>query len=144
MKKFCTANLLVLSVLASISVYAHHSGAGIDRTKTVTVEGTVRQFKWGNPHSWLELEVVNTKGGLDIWNLEMNPPAYLVRSGWKSSSVKTGDKVKVTARPFINGDPGGIFVSVTLPSGQVLAGGQQPSQLNAGPPVAQPVPPQRQ
>jgi hypothetical protein len=123
------AMLVLFSMLGVISVFAHHSGAGIDRTKTVTVEGTVKQFKWGNPHSWLEVEVANSKGGSDLWNFEMNPPAYLVQSGWKSSSVKIGDKVKVSARPFINGDPGGIFVSVTLANGQQLGSGRQPSQL---------------
>ena len=117
----------VLGILmASSSVSAHHAAAGIDRTKTVTVEGTVRQFKWANPHSWLEVTVANSSGGTDLWNFEMNPPTYLVRSGWKSTSVKTGDKVKVTGRPFTNGDPGGIFVSVTLADGTVLAGGQAP------------------
>ena len=127
MKKL--AILTVFLVLISSLAYAHHSAAGIDRTKSVTVEGTVKQFKWGNPHSWLEVDVANTKGGLDLWNFEMNPPAYLVRSGWKSTSVKPGDKVKVTGRPFMNGDPGGIFVSLTLENGQVLGAGAQPSQL---------------
>lgn len=130
MKSLCVATLLVIAVFMSTSVYAHHSAAGIDRTKSVTVEGTVKNFKWGNPHSWLEVEVANSKGGTDVWNFEMNPPAYLVRSGWKSTSVNAGDKVKVTGRPFMNGDPGGIFVSVTLPDGQVLEAGAQPSQLN--------------
>ena len=143
MKSLFITTLLVIAVLISNSVYAHHSAAGIDRSKSVTVEGTVKQFKWGNPHSWLEVEVANSKGGSDIWNFEMNPPAYLVRSGWKSTSVKVGDKVKVTGRPFMNGDPGGIFVSLTLENGQVLAGGAQPSQIapaTAGQPAQ---PPQR-
>ena len=119
-----------LSILmASSSVVAHHAAAGIDRTKTVTVEGTVKQFKWANPHCWLEVMVPNAKGGTDLWNFEMNPPPYLVRTGWKSTSVKAGDKVKVTGRPFVNGDPGGIFVSVTLSDGTVLAGGQSPPNV---------------
>jgi len=128
MKSLLSSSLLVSAILISSSAYAHHSAAGVDRTKTVTVEGTVKQFKWGNPHSWLEVEVTNTKGGTDIWNFEMNPPAYLVRSGWKSTSVKAGDKIKVVGRPFMNGDPGGIFVSLTLANGEVLGAGQQPSQ----------------
>ena len=137
MKTVLITALLVIAVFTSTSVYAHHSAAGIDRSKSVTVEGTVKQFKWGNPHSWLEVEVANSKGGT-VWNFEMNPPAYLVRSGWKSSSVKAGDKVKVTARPFISGDPGGIFVSLILQNGQVLGGGQQPSQLSPPPQQTQP------
>ena len=47
---------------------------GFDRTKNVTLVGTVKQFKWANPHSWIELEVPNAKGGVDSWNIEMTAP----------------------------------------------------------------------
>ena len=52
----------------------------------------------------------------------MTSPAYLVRAGWKASTVKPGDKVSVTVRPIQNGEPGGLFVSVTLADGRVLDG----------------------
>ena len=111
---------LAMTVGFVVSVSAHHSAAGVDQSKTVTVEGVVKQFKWANPHAWLEVEVPNAKGGSDLWNFEMTSPTFLVRAGWKSNTVKAGDKVKVTGRPMKNGDPGGLFVSVALPSGQVL------------------------
>ena len=130
MKSLRIAVLLAIAVSVAASAYAHHSAAGIDQTKTVTQEGIVKEFKWANPHSWLDVDVPNSKGGMDLWSFEMNPPAYLVRSGWKSSTVKAGDKVKVVGRPFMNGDPGGIFVSVTLPNGQTLAAGAAPSNVN--------------
>jgi hypothetical protein len=130
MKRSVAPVALMIALIAGSRIDAHHSAAGIDRTKTVVVEGTVREFKWGNPHSWLDVEVQNSKGTTDLWNFEMNPPAYLVQSGWKSTSVKKGDKVKVTARPFMDGQPGGLFVSVTLPDGKVLAAGAQPSSTN--------------
>jgi hypothetical protein len=120
MKGLKVGVLVVIALCIASSAYAHHSAAGIDQTKSVTAEGIVKQFKWGNPHSWLEIEVPNSKGSTDIWNLEMQPPAFLVRAGWKATTVKPGDKVTVVARPFKNGDPGGLFVSVTLPNGQVL------------------------
>ena len=129
MKGLIVAGSLVIALCIASSAYAHHSAAGIDTTKTVTTEGIVKQFKWGNPHSWLEIEVPNSKGGTEIWNLEMNPPAFLVRAGWKSTTVKAGDKIKFTARPFKNGDPGGLFVNVTLPDGRVL--GQNAPRGNA-------------
>jgi Family of unknown function (DUF6152) len=120
MKRLQIGILLVVAFCVAGSLYAHHSAAGIDQTATVTKEGTVKQFKWANPHSWLEIEVPNSKGEPEIWNLEMNPPAFLVRAGWKSTTVKPGDKIKFSARPFKNGDPGGLFVSVTLADGKVL------------------------
>ncbi len=133
MKSLRVGGALVIALFMAGLAYAHHSAAGIDQTKSVTVEGTVTQFKWANPHSWIEMEVQNSKGGTEIWNLEMNPPAFLVRAGWKSTTIKPGDKIKITARPFKNGDPGGLFVSVTLPSGQVL--GQQAPRGAAPAPV---------
>lgn len=110
----------VIALSLSVSAYAHHSAAGVDQTKTVTHEGIVKEFRWANPHSYLEVEVKNEQGKLEIWNLEMMPPTYLVRAGWKSSTVKAGDKIKFTARPMKNGDPGGLFVSVTLADGKTL------------------------
>src|SRR5215470_9635061 len=94
--------------------------AGFEPTKTKTLNGTVKQFKWANPHSWIEMEVPNDKGGVDTWNVEMTAPGILARAGWKSNVIKPGDKVSVVVRPMINGDMGGLFVSVTLPDGKVL------------------------
>src|SRR5688572_6034802 len=107
-------------VAAAAPGLAHHSAAGIDRTKSLTVAGVVKEFRWGNPHAWIDLDVPNSKGGVDTWSIEMTSPAFLLRAGWKSTTLKTGDKVSVTIRPFRNGDPGGLFVSVTLPDGKVL------------------------
>jgi hypothetical protein len=111
--------LLLIAALA-LPALAHHSMAGFDRTKTVSMSGTVKQFKWANPHAWIELEVPDGKGGTSSWNVEMTSPAVLIRAGWKSSVVKPGDKVTVQAHPQISGEPGGIFVSLTLPDGRTL------------------------
>jgi hypothetical protein len=110
--------ILALWFVASID--AHHASVGIDRSKTVTVEGVIKQFRWANPHSWIELEVVNGAGKAELWNFEMLPPNYLVPAGWTRSTIKPGDRVKVTANGFLDGTPGGIFVSVTLPDGKTL------------------------
>jgi uncharacterized protein DUF6152 len=108
-------------LLTGTAVSAHHSSAGIDRTKTVELTGTVRQFGWTNPHSWMEVDVPDQKGGTVTWKVEMTSPAYLVRAGWKSTTVKQGDEVKVTVRPLRDGSPGGLFVSVLLADGRTLS-----------------------
>ena len=100
---------------------AHHSGAGVDRTRTVTITGIVKDFRWTNPHSWIDLEVTDGTGTA-LWSVEMNPPPFLIRAGWKSSTLKAGDKVSVTLNPIRTGEPGGIFVSVALADGRVLGG----------------------
>ena len=118
MKKINCPGLCVWA-LAAIPAWAHHSMAGFDRTKTVSVTGTVKEFKWANPHSWIEMEVPDGKGGTVDWNIEMTSPAVLIRAGWKST-MKPGDTVTVTAHPQQTGEPGGIFVSVTLSDGRTL------------------------
>jgi hypothetical protein len=117
MRGFLAACACVIGMGMANSAYAHHSMNGFDRSKTVTLVGTVKQFKWANPHSWVELEVANPKGGTDTWNVEMTAPGILARAGWKSTMMKPGDKVSINARPLINGDTGGLFVSVTLANG---------------------------
>ena len=114
---------MVLGMAAT--TLAHLSAAGIDRTKSQTVSGVVKEFRWTNPHSWIDLDVPNDKGGTDTWSVEMTSPTFLVRAGWKSSSVKAGEKVTVTLRPFKGGEPGGLFVSITLADGRTL--GERPA-----------------
>lgn len=119
MRRFLAFAFLALA-LSAAPVIAHHSAAGIDRTKSVTVNGTVKEFRWQNPHSWIDVDVPNDKGATVTWSAEMTSPTFLVKAGWKSSTVKAGDKVSITLRPFKNGDPGGLFVSVTLPDGRIM------------------------
>jgi hypothetical protein len=120
------AALACAAVLAaSAPVLAHHSAAGVDQTKTVTIVGVLKEFKWANPHSWMDIDVTDDKGLTKLWSVEMTAPAYLARAGWTSKTVKPGDKVTVNVRPMKNGDPGGLFVNITLPDGRVL--GQAPA-----------------
>ena len=128
-------NLLISSaclVLGVSSALAHHSMNGFDRAKTITITGTVKQFKWANPHSWIEVEVVNDKGVTEIWNLEMTAPGILARAGWKSTMLKAGDKAKFGVHPMVNGDIGGQFVSVTFPDGLTMTERGQQAEPAAG------------
>jgi hypothetical protein len=99
---------------------AHHSFAMFDRQKEVVLKGTVHTFQWTNPHSFIELDVVDPQGAIQAYSIEMNSPNNLVRQGWKSSSLKQGDKVSVTMNPLRDGSKGGLFVSAQLADGRLL------------------------
>jgi len=120
MRRLQLACACILGMWMSSAAYAHHSMEGFDRDKNVTLVGTVKQFKWANPHSWIELEVPNDKGGVETWNIEMTAPFVLIRAGWRASSLKPGDKVTVVGHPQKTGEPGALFVSVTLANGEKL------------------------
>ena len=44
-----------------------------------------------------------------LWGVELTSPTYLVRAGWKSNTIKPGDKVTVVVNPVRSGEPAGIF-----------------------------------
>ncbi len=103
------------------SAQAHHSFAMFDQTRKVVLKGKVTEFQWTNPHSFIELDVAGADGKTVHWSLELNSPNNLKRQGWSRDAVKPGDEVSVTFNPLKDGRPGGLFNSLVLPNGKVLA-----------------------
>ena len=119
MKKLVVTAAAVWVLLVAGSVFAHHSPVMFDRSKKVTVTGTVKEFTWTNPHASIQVEVAKP-GGVEVWGVEMNSPNNLVKQGWKSTILKGGDKVSVVVNPLRAGEHGGLFLSIKLPDGRVL------------------------
>jgi hypothetical protein len=99
---------------------AHHSYAMFDMQATKTITGTVKDFEWTNPHTWLWVYVTNASGAQEQWGIEGMSPNFLGRRGWSRSTLKPGDKVTLDIHPLRNGERGGSFVSATLPNGKVM------------------------
>src|SRR6478736_7045110 len=78
-KMLALAGVAVVS-LASAPAFAHHSFAMFDNQKNVTLEGTVKEFQWTNPHSWIQLVVKDASGKEDEWSIEGGSPNGLSRS----------------------------------------------------------------
>jgi hypothetical protein len=102
------------------AAFAHHSGAMFDSTKQVTLQGTVKEFQYTNPHSWLVVNVPDASGKVTEWSFEAEGPSTLLRAGIKKSSLMPGDKVTVKGRPLKDGRPGAGLVDVTKADGTVL------------------------
>jgi uncharacterized protein DUF6152 len=113
---------LILIVTATVVLSAHHSPVMFDRSVRKTLVGTVVEFAWMNPHASIQLDVPNESGGTDRWGVELGSPNSMVRTGWRSSILKPGDKVTVVVNPLKSGEFGGIFVSITLADGRTLGG----------------------
>ena len=127
MKTLRQSLLLCVAFAGTSSAWAHHSFAMFDLEKQVTVEGTVKEFQWTNPHCWLQVNVPDDKGAAKEWSFEMGAMGMLARTGWKSSTLKPGDKVTVIMNPLKSGGPSGRLLKVTLPDGRVMGpGGNAP------------------
>jgi len=120
MKQLTIAAAAVWVLLAAGSVLAHHSPVMFDRSKKQTINGTVKEFIWTNPHASIQVDVVNAQGVSETWGVEMNSPNNLVKQGWKSTILKGGDKVSVVGNPLRAGEHGLLFLSIKLPDGRVL------------------------
>ncbi|MGA3157275.1 MAG: DUF6152 family protein [Steroidobacteraceae bacterium] len=113
--------LLAASVLVAVPAAAHHSSSAYDKDKQLVVSGTVKEFRWANPHCWLYVLVPDGNGGTNLWSMEGGSVSVLARNGWRADSIKTGEHVRVMVQPNRDGSNGGGFVSVTLEDGRVLA-----------------------
>jgi hypothetical protein len=122
MKTLLTATALAAAALAlAAPAFAHHSFAMFDRNKTATIDGTVKEFQFTNPHSWLEVDAVEA-GATKHYSFEMNNLVGLRRVGWRAKTLVPGDKVKVTMHPMRDGTSAGQLMSVLLPNGQIFDG----------------------
>jgi hypothetical protein len=105
---------------ASVAVHAHHSGAMFDRSKEVSIEGEVSEWRWSNPHSWLQVHAPHDGHAGVLWSFESTSTQILAKQGWRRTSLKPGDKVTVAYNPFKDGAAGGNLVRVTMPDGTVF------------------------
>ena len=115
---------LGLSIIAGALIahagFAHHSPVMFDQAKPLTLTGTVREFQWTNPHSYIQLVVKNEQGQDEEWSLEMAAPTYLYNLGWRPSTVKAGDVVTVTIAPLRKGGKGGLVLKAATADGKPI------------------------
>jgi hypothetical protein len=118
--------------MSAIPAVAHHSFAMFDAEKKMTLDGTVKEFQWTNPHSWILLTVSDTQGKAEQWAIEMGGPSGLARQGWVPKTLTPGMKVQAVIHPLRDGTPGGQFMAVTLPDGTQLGNPNARAGANAG------------
>lgn len=115
------------ALLTAPALWAHHSFAMFDAKQTFTVHATVKDFQWGNPHTWLDV-VTDAQKPL---SLELNGISGLMQAGWKPNTLKPGDTVTVMYHPVRDGKPAGELVELITADGTKLRGFGAPGQAPA-------------
>ena len=90
--------------------------------QTLTAHATVKELQWGNPHTWLELMLLEQDGTAKSLSLELNGISGLRRVGWKPTTLKPDDKVTVTYHPMRDGTAAGQLVQLVTEDGETLKG----------------------
>ncbi len=107
----------------TLPAIAHHSFAMFDASQDVTLTGTVTDFEWINPHTWLHVEVTGEDGNRWIWSFEAGSPGQLTQSLWTRDSVAPGDEIEVLFHPLKDGSNGGQLLAITKSDGTNLCQG---------------------
>jgi Family of unknown function (DUF6152) len=116
--KFRALGLAGIAIaMSGAPAFAHHSFAMFDGEKSMTLEGTVKEFQWTNPHSWIVMTVSNAQGQPEQWAIELGGPSALARQGWAPQTLTPGMNVKTMIHPLRDGSNGGQYMAVTLPDG---------------------------
>jgi Family of unknown function (DUF6152) len=133
---------LASAALLSIAVpaTAHHgTGTSYDLSKPITLEGTVTEFHYANPHPQLFFDVAEAKGGVTHWSAEFYPnPAQLQQGGWgkrrSEAALAPGTKITITLAPSRAGTQVGAILKLLNDKGDVLLGvaGGGPGEVPQG------------
>jgi len=108
--------ILAAGLAAPLS--AHHSFAGYDLSKTMTAPATLKEFRWGAPHSMVVFTIKGADGKPQDVTMASASPAALARQGFKPRDFKSGDKMEITWNPSKSGAIGGQLKSMKLPDGR--------------------------
>lgn len=108
--RWTMAVLPPLAALVTSQTFAHHSAAMFDDSKTIEIEGTVKELQWANPHIWLQVIVAGNGTTATEWSIEGGSPNSLSRQGWRNTTFQAGDAVTVRIYAMKDGTPAGSFV----------------------------------
>ena len=113
------AILVAAALIAPPPAAAHHSYAMFDASRTMKLQGTLRELQWTNPHCFLQVLVRNA-GALEEWSVQLDSPQGAYRTGWRPGTLKPGDKISIVIHPTRDGSHSGRYVSGTGPDGKAL------------------------
>ena len=121
--KICGVLLALPVVLATVSLWAHHSPSAIfDMSKRVGMTGTLTKIDWINPHIVVYIESKAEDGKPESWVFESNPPAWFRRVGVARADFakSIGQAVKVEGVVAKDRSLYGYLQKITLAGGNSL------------------------
>jgi uncharacterized protein DUF6152 len=104
--------------LLPVLLWAHHGWAEFDETKEISLNGTVSDFHFVNPHCVIEFDVTGEKGVIGNWQGEFSSPGPMARKGWTAATLQPGDKILISGHPARNTARAIHATRIRLPNGQ--------------------------
>ena len=95
------------ALLAAAPALAHHSFAMFHRDHHVLIEGTVSEWAFNSPHTWLYVDAPDETGEMQRWGFEGGAPVHAIRMGVTGQTFRYGEPVRVVMAPLRDGRPAG-------------------------------------
>lgn len=119
MRSAILAGIAIVALGTTIPALPHHSTANFDFTKSTTVTGTVQYFSFTNPHSFIDLQVLDAAGTQQAYKIFTVARVVMMRTGWALDDLKAGDKVTITGNPDRKNPEFMYLTKIVFPSGKV-------------------------
>ena len=110
----------ILMVASPLFVFAHHTWA-VDRTRAITVKGTITGVNWSNPHVEIFVDAKDDNGNVEKWTVGGPSPGRMTGSGWNKNVLKPGAPITAVGFRATDGSKLLRTETVTLSNGQELA-----------------------
>lgn len=122
--------LAAAALVAGTTASAHHSfGATYEISKEIKLEGTIVQFVYRNPHSFVHVEAADEAGVNQRWAIEWGGTSQLTGQGVKRDTLKVGDQVEIVGRPSrVPGEYRVLMVTLLRPA-DGFAWGRRPTEV---------------
>jgi uncharacterized protein DUF6152 len=103
------------------AIFSHHgTNISYEQTKPpIDIVGTVKEFRWANPHVYITLDVKENNGEIVQWSIEGDSPYnWARRGGWNKNTLKIGEQITVSLYPSkVPGTRVGVIAKAILPNG---------------------------
>jgi len=116
--KLSLCTFFMMAIAGPVS--AHHSFAGYDMKKNLSAQATIKEFRWGAPHSSAVFTIKSPDGKPENITVAAAAPTAFVKQGFKPKDFRVGDKVEIMWHPTRAGTPGGIIAQIKLPDGRTF------------------------
>ena len=110
---------LLTGALAAASAFAHHGRAAYT-TDIVTMEATVTEFRFVNPHVQIYFDVTDEAGDTEQWQGELTAPNKLARGGWTKNTLQPGDRIWISGRAGRNDGHSVAINEIIMPDGRSI------------------------
>jgi hypothetical protein len=116
--------LFALSALVMVAALAHHNMTALfDLNDRVTLNGTFTNVDWRNPHINLTVEVKDSAGKIETWQIEGPPPSFFRTRDISKMDFEgaVGKAVTAEASRARDKSNSGLMRVITLPGGKVVS-----------------------